>query len=115
MTVPLLLSTRIEQNLAVVAPAGEIDMASAPQLREKLEELLDDGIADLVVDLSGVTFFDSSGLAVLVGAVKQTRPRGGSIRLAGARPLVLKVLEITRLTDVLPTFRTVEEALHDAI
>lgn len=108
------MSTRTERHVAVVIPAGEVDMSSAPKLRRKLDELLDDGFANLVIDLTEVTFFDSSGLAVLVGAVKQTKPRGGSIRLAGARPLVLKILELTRLTDLLPTFHTVDEAVNDA-
>jgi anti-sigma B factor antagonist len=114
MTVQLLMSTRIERGVTVVAPSGEVDMASAPQLREKLGELLNDGITNLLVDMSEVAFLDSSGLGVLVSAMKQTRASGGSIRLAGVRPLVLKVLEITRLTDALPTYRTVDEALDDA-
>lgn len=93
----------------VVVAAGEIDAATAPALREALivaAELC----GKVVVDLSGVTFLDSTGLGVLVGAVK-TRSGHGSMCLAGPTGLVAKVLSVTRLDQVIPIHADVAAAV----
>ena len=84
----------------VVRLGGEIDVYTAPFVREKLDEQINAGRADLVVDLSDVTFLDSTGLGVLVGRLKIARTRGGSLRLVGTAERVLRVFAITGLDKV---------------
>lgn len=90
---------------------GEIDVYTAPLVREKLDEQIHSGNTDLVVDLSKVTFLDSTGLGVLVGRLKLARTRGGHLRLVGADDRVLKVFSITGLDKVFDIHQTLDSAL----
>jgi len=82
--------------------AGEIDVATAPELRRHLHDLADRNPTVLVLDLHGVTFIDSSGLGVLVGVLKRLREkdRGDVLVLEGLQDTVQKVFDITGLTDL---------------
>jgi anti-sigma B factor antagonist len=90
---------------------GEIDVYTAPLVREKLDEQIHGGNTDLVVDLTNVSFLDSTGLGVLVGRLKLARTRGGHLRLVGADERVLKVFSITGLDKVFEIHRTLDSAL----
>jgi anti-sigma B factor antagonist len=85
---------------AVVTVRGEIDVASAPQLRTHLHELCTDGTSRVVVDLRAVTFLDSSALGVLVGALRRCRENESDFLLIIDSPRLLKIFEITGLTSV---------------
>ena len=98
----------------VVAASGEIDVATAPPLRDRLQALAAAGRATIVVDLLGVSFLDSTALGVLVGALKRSREAGGDLPLVIAEPRILKVFEITGLTDVFHIHRSVRDALDAA-
>ena len=98
----------------VVQVSGEIDVYTAPQLRERLDQEIESGNHDLVVDLSAVPFMDSTGLGVLVGRLKQIRLHDGSMRLVCAHDRVLKVFVITGLDKVLAIYPTVGEAVAAA-
>jgi anti-sigma B factor antagonist len=95
----------------VMSVGGEIDVYTAPLVRERLDAAVADGRVDLVVDLSQVRFLDSTGLGVLVGRLKLTRSRGGSLRLVAIEEKVLKVFGITGLDKVFEIYPTLEEAL----
>ncbi|MBB2986315.1 STAS domain-containing protein [Terracoccus luteus] len=95
----------------VVRLGGEIDVYTAPLVREKLDEQITAGRTDLVVDLTDVTFLDSTGLGVLVGRLKLTRTMGGSMRLVGTDDRVLKVFAITGLDKVFEVHPDLESAL----
>lgn len=95
----------------VVHVAGEIDVYGAPELREELAAQQESGPVDLVVDLTDVPFMDSTGLGVLVGALKRARTTGGDLRLVIDQEKVLKVFRITALTQVFEIYPTLEEAL----
>jgi anti-sigma B factor antagonist len=97
-------------DCAVLAVTGELDVATAPQLRQEAVRLSAAGTNNLVVDLSGVEFLDSTGLGVIVGVVKRVRTPGGELAVAGAEDHVLKVFEITRISDVVPMFASRDEA-----
>ena len=73
-------------HLAVPAPGGEVDVSTAPKLRQQLVELATEGRPWVVVDLSEVTFLDSTGLGVLVGGLRRFRLLGGDLILAAAQP-----------------------------
>ena len=98
---------------AVVAVKGEIDVYTAPKLREKLIELVSEGSYDVVVNLEGVDFLDSTGLGVLVGALKRVKAHDGSLSLVCSQDKILKIFKITGLTKVFPIHSSVEEATGD--
>lgn len=97
-------------GIPVVTVSGEIDVATAPPLRDRLQSLSSSGKPTLVVNLLGVTFLDSTALGVLVGALKRCRESGGDLPLVIGEPRILKVFEITGLTGVFPIFDSVGEA-----
>jgi len=94
----------------VLVVSGEVDVATAPQLRQEAVRLAGTGGARLVMDLSSVDFLDSTGLGVIVGVLKRVRTHGGELAIAGAENHVRKVFDITRISDVLPMYATVDEA-----
>lgn len=96
---------------SVIAVFGEVDVASVPRLREQLHSLVAEGQNRIVVNLDGVGFLDSTGLGVLVGALKRVRAHGGSLGLVCNQPQILKVFEVTRLTRVFDLYETVEQAI----
>jgi len=79
---------------------GELDMATAPQLREALVRLASDGAKLVTVDLTDLDFIDSTGLSVLIGGLKRLRQQGGDLALRSPNASTSKVLEITGLTEV---------------
>ncbi len=95
----------------VVHLGGEIDVYTAPLVREKLDEQIQSGRTQLVVDLTDVTFLDSTGLGVLVGRLKLARTQGGSMRLVGTDDRVLKVFSITGLDKVFEIHPDLDSAL----
>jgi anti-sigma B factor antagonist len=95
-------NSRVTDKIPVVTLRGEIDLVVAPDLQERLDDLLMAGSTSIVVDLTDVTFLDSIALGVLVGAVQQCRDADGDLHLILTDPKVLKVFEIT---DLLSTFQ----------
>jgi anti-sigma B factor antagonist len=79
---------------------GELDLSTAGLLREELDRLISDGARLVTLDLAELSFVDSTGLSVLIGALKQVRGQGGDIILRSPTPGTRKVLEITGLTEV---------------
>jgi anti-sigma B factor antagonist len=96
------ISTRTVDGIIIAELAGELDIASAPALREQLLSLLRPGSSRLVVNLSKVSICDASGLAVLVGVSRRARLLGGFLRLAAVSPQADRVLHITGLHRHLP-------------
>ncbi len=107
----LILTTRHDADATVVGAQGEVDVFSAPQLDAELTALVADGHSRLVIDLSGVAFLDSTGLGVLVKALKHAREAGGWVHLVVATGRIRKIFEITGLDASIPIFDTAEEAL----
>jgi len=95
----------------VLRLAGEVDVATAPRLRDRLVQLINEGPPQLVVDLSGLSFIDSMGLGALVSGLKRARAHDGDLRLAGPSDHVAKVLSITRLDQAFLVGDSVEAAL----
>lgn len=80
--------------------AGELDMSTAPQLREELLRLASEGAAQVTLDMTDLAFVDSTGLSVLITGLKRFRQDGGDMALRSPSPGTLRVLEITGLTEV---------------
>jgi anti-sigma B factor antagonist len=112
--VDLSLETRQEGDYAVVELTGEVDVYTAPKLRECLVELVDEGRHHLLVDLEKVEFLDSTALGVLVGGLKRVRSHGGSLSLVCTQDRLLKIFRITGLTKVFSIFDSVDAAISAA-
>ncbi|MDE9367799.1 STAS domain-containing protein [Luteipulveratus sp. YIM 133132] len=95
----------------VVSARGEVDMYTAPMLRDALNEAIDSGARRLVLDLGGVPFMDSVGLGVLVGRHKQLETVGGGLQLVAVSEPLMRVMRITGLKTVFVFHSTVDEAL----
>jgi anti-sigma B factor antagonist len=108
----LAISQREDGAIPIVLVEGEIDIAVAPQLRNHLESLLDGGNASIVVDLSGVSFLDSTALGVLISTLKRCHASEGELCLVATDPQVLRVFEITGLTDVFCIVSSPERAVE---
>jgi anti-sigma B factor antagonist len=85
-----------------VTAAGEIDLYTAPKLQANLTAIIDDAApaVRLVIDMSGVEFCDSTGMNVLLSALRHVRERGGELELAAPRPAIGKILQVTGLDSV---------------
>jgi anti-sigma B factor antagonist len=94
----------------VLSVKGEVDVYTAPRLRERLVELVSQGHRRVVVDLERVEFLDSTGLGVLVGGLKRLRSNDGDMGLVCTQSRILKVFEITGLTKVFSIYDSVDAA-----
>jgi anti-sigma B factor antagonist len=106
--------TGADDGWSVARVAGEVDVATAPRLRETLLTALTEGRRHLVLDLTGVEFLDSTGLGVIVGLLKRARTLGGDLRLVCPNAAVRRVFEITALDRTMPLSDTVDAALAGA-
>jgi anti-sigma B factor antagonist len=102
------LSTSTSGPFTVLTVTGEIDLATAPLLQRAFDEL---GQQDqLVVDLSEVTFLDSTGIGVLING-RRDHAGDGALRIVSTQPSIAKLFALTGLTDVFPIYPTLDEAL----
>ena len=107
----LTLTTREVDGKTVVSVGGEIDVYTAPKLRDKITELVADGRYHIVIDMEGVEFLDSTGLGVLVGGLKKVRAHDGSLELVCTQDRLLKIFRITGLAKVFAIHDSAESAL----
>jgi anti-sigma B factor antagonist len=106
----LSVGIRLVSAHAVVEVGGEVDVYTAPRLRDRLNEVVGSGQQHLVVDLTKVDFLDSTGLGVLVGAYRRLDRTGGSLVLVCPHEKLLKIFRIAGLESVFKIYRTVPEA-----
>ena len=100
-----------KDGIEVIDVQGEIDMYTAPRLRELLIDLVSKGHYQLVVNLDKVGFLDSTGLGVLVGGLKRVRAHDGSLDLVCTQQRILKIFRITGLTEVFGIYETMDQAI----
>jgi len=107
----LSLQTRAVADHTVLEVGGEIDVYTAPRLRQTLIDLVEGGATDIVVDMERVDFLDSTGLGVLVGGLKRVKDKDGTMKLVANQDRILKIFDITGLSKVFPMFGSLDEAL----
>ena len=107
------VTVRQESGCTVVAVAGEVDVYTAPTLDQALSATIADGCTCVVVDLTGVDFLDSTGLSVLVKALKRIREADGSLDVVVSADRVAKVFRLTGLDKVIPLHSELAVALGD--
>lgn len=94
------LTSNRDGDWTVVALRGEVDLASAPQFRRELHELIDRGSTRVLFDLGGLEFMDSTGLGVLIGCLKRLKEAEGELALENVQPAVGRVFEVTGLDRI---------------
>lgn len=104
------METSIEHDVRriIVNVSGDVDLASADQLNSTLDEVLSGSPAHVIIDMTPVAFMDSTGLGVLVRALKRARENGTRLDLVISNERVLKVLAITQLDTVLSIHSSIE-------
>ena len=102
----LTLETQEVEGATIISVGGEIDVYTAPRLRDRITELVGEGVYDLIIDMEAVEFLDSTGLGVLVGGLKKVRAHDGSLQLICTQERLLKIFRITGLAKVF--------AIHDS-
>jgi anti-sigma B factor antagonist len=106
-----LVDESVDEHTHVVCPTGEVDALTAPQLGKRILMLADEGKTEMVVDLSGVTFMDSTGIGVLLNALRHLTTRRGGLVLVCPTERIMRPFEVTGLIGHLPIAGTREEAL----
>ena len=101
-----------KDGIEVIDVGGEIDISTAPRLRELLIDLVSKDNYQLIVNLERVEFLDSTGLGVLVGGLKRVRAHDGSLDLVCTQERILKIFRITGLTKVFGIHETVDAAIE---
>jgi anti-sigma B factor antagonist len=94
----------------VVAASGDLDLSTQAALRQALHELIEQGTTDIIVDLTGATFIDSTVLGVLIGAQNRLRPLGSALVLVSPHERILKIFRLTGLDRVFTIHESVEAA-----
>ncbi len=105
------MDARTDGDKVILAVHGSVDLTTAPALRTRLAELIDDGHVCIIVDMTDTDFLDSTGLGALVAALKRLRIKDGEIRVVCDTGHVRKVFEITSLDRVFAMHESLEAAL----
>lgn len=104
-------SEQADGGIAIITVDGELDLYTAPRLKEQLLAVIGDGTLKIVIDMAGVHFIDSSALGVLIGGVKRLKPNDGRMVLVSIDENVNWIFQITGLTSVFDIYGTRDEAL----
>ncbi|MDX1935278.1 MAG: STAS domain-containing protein [Capsulimonadales bacterium] len=104
-------SRTVESKIHIIDPEGEVDMYTAPLLREALLDAFEGGAQRIVVNLRRVDFIDSTGLGILIGGLRRMREGGGMLRLCEPQPRVSRLLHVTDLDTVLDICMSEQEAI----
>ena len=102
-------------EVTVLTVEGSIDALTAPKITEYINGLIANQNVKLVADFSGVDYTSSAGLRVLLGAVKETRSKGGDLFLVDIQPDVEKVLKLSGFTSILKIFPDIDSALKSFV
>jgi anti-sigma B factor antagonist len=108
---PVEVTTRQEGGYSIVTVKGEVDLYSSPRMRDAILAGVSRKNPRIIVDLSGVTYMDSSGIATLVEVLQLTRKHSGRLVIAGLSQRVREVFELARLESVFELAPGVKEAL----
>ena len=106
----------VREGVHLVAVAGEIDLFTAPEFKQRMAAPIDAGRANVIVDLTATTFIDSSSLGVLIGAHRRLKLRGGALVVVCDNEAIVKTFRITGLDGVFTLVRSLDDALDgDAV
>jgi|BarGraNGADG00312_1021997.scaffolds.fasta_scaffold24022_2 anti-sigma B factor antagonist len=105
------ITTEDVDHFSLIVLSGEVDVYSAPKLREAIKDLVDQGRNNIIVDLEKVDFLDSTGLGVLVGGLKRVKQNEGELGIICNQEKILRIFRITGLTKVFPIYASRQDLL----
>ena len=105
-----IVEKKVSDQRFILTVSGRLNAATAPQLKSYVKKITERNQPELILDLSGLVFMDSSGLAVFVSGMKSAREHGGWLKLAGVNSQVASVFKMTLLDRVFELYPSVEEA-----
>lgn len=110
----MMVSHDVVNGWSVVEVDGEVDIHTAPMIREGVVKLLDEGHRHFVLDLSFVPFMDSMGLGVIVATTQRIREHEGSLRIASVSGRMLKLFDLSGLRESYEIYPSTAEATQSA-
>jgi len=103
-----------QEDKLVVTMMGELDHHSAEEVRSKIDDRLDrDGISKLIMDFSGVSFMDSSGIGVVIGRFKKLSLKQGVVCVTNAKDSVRRVFELSGMFKIIKLYDNIEQAINN--
>lgn len=105
----LQIEVKEKNNISVLVLNGEIDVYTSPKLKEKIVELIEEGKNSLIINLQDVSYIDSTGLGVLVGALRRCKEKEGEVYLIYSSPRLKRIFEITGLNNSFKIAKSEEE------
>jgi len=108
----LKVSSKSINGASVIDLEGEVDVYTAPQLKQQIIDLLDGGVRHVIVNLTAVDYLDSTALGVLIGGLKRLRERNGALDLICPNPRIRRIFEITGLDKIFDIYATEDEAVE---
>lgn len=97
-------------NISILKISGDITLYNAGELKQKINQLMSEGVLRIVLDLSGVAFIDSSGIGAMISVKTLLKKKGGDIKLSNAGDTVKSVFTLTRLNQIFDFRESAEEA-----
>jgi len=109
------VETTSRGNATILTLRGEIDVYTAPRLRQAIVDVVDGGAQHVVLDMEKVEFLDSTGLGVMVEGLKRITGRAGTLSVVATQDKILKIFDITGLNKAFGMYGSVEEAVGEPI
>lgn len=108
------LSTEIIKNNLIIRLEGELDHHTSEEVRRKIDsEYYDNNLLNMILDLEGLNFMDSSGIGLVMGRYKNCKEQGGEISIVNVNSNVERILKMSGLMKIANIYPTVEEAIKD--
>jgi anti-sigma B factor antagonist len=102
---------RVDERTQALDLEGEVDVYTAPLLRQEIMDQVDAGVTHLLVNLEKVEYLDSTGLGILIGGVKRLKEQNGSLKLVGPSARITRIFEITGLNKIFDVYASEADAL----
>ena len=103
---------QVEDNISIIEVQGEIDVYTSSWVKEAVADFIQKGNYNIIINLEEVRYIDSTGLGVLIGALKRVREKDGTISLICTNPQIKKIFNITGLVKIFQIYKSEEEAIQ---
>lgn len=100
------------EGVGVVSVFGELDALSSPELTRFFNLQAADSYQDVVLDLEGLSYSSSAGIRIFLGLARESRGKGGDLRIASVQPRVDKIFKLSKFDKIVKIFPTVEKAVQ---